>query len=53
VLPESEIGSFFAFQLADGNFQMWQWIDATMDEVEVTRGFAMKRTSVYLALEGK
>lgn len=53
VLPEPEIGSFLAFQLADGNYREWQWIESTQDEVEVTRGFAMKRTAVYLALEGK
>jgi hypothetical protein len=53
VIPEAEIGSFLAFQLADGHYREWQWIERTQDELEVTRGFAMKRTSVYLALEKK
>ena len=52
VLPESEIGSFLAYQLAD-SYKEWQWIEATQTEPDVTRGFAMARTKLYLALEDK
>ena len=53
VLPDDEMISFLAFQLADGDYRQWQWIDETQDELEVTRGFAMKRTAIYLTLEKK
>jgi hypothetical protein len=53
VLPASEVTSFLAFRLADGDFKEQLWIEANCDEVEITRGFAMKRTEIYLATEKK
>jgi hypothetical protein len=51
VLPAHAIESFLAFRLADGDFQEWLWTLEHCDALEITMGFAMKRTEMYLATE--
>lgn len=53
MLPEEEIASLLAFQLADSDLLKAREIEETMDELEITKGFAFKRTILYLSLKDK
>lgn len=50
-LPEEEVEMFFAFQLADGDLKMFDWLARRKTYSELVEMYGYKRTQLYLSLE--
>lgn len=52
-IPEEEVGSFFAYQLANGDPEKWDYIERNWDAVRKKRFFGLRRIELYLSLKEK